>query len=107
MSRPGSSSTTDRANSPTASSLSSTLTAHLSKPVASSPSRSSGGVEGESAPRPAGMPGVSANSSKAKATAAGPESVATMGGSELWKSSAAKRAEKTWAIQAEKSQYKP
>ncbi|UZJ52849.1 hypothetical protein CBS101457_002169 [Exobasidium rhododendri] len=87
------------------SSLSSQLSAHLSKPTASSrPSTASAAaiVPPHSTPSsstdrkaPAGVN----HSGKAVASAADAENLAD---SELWKSNAAKRAEKAWAVQSEK-----
>lgn len=80
-------------------SLSASLNAHLSKPVA--PSTASDSASIHSITQQGFRPPKSTQNGKASPIAAGSASLAS--NSELWKSSAARRAEKAWAIQSEKT----
>ena len=85
-------------------SLSASLNAHLSKPVApstSAVSTTSDSASIHSITQQGFRPPKSTQNGKASPIAAGSASLAS--NSELWKSSAARRAEKAWAIQSEKT----
>ncbi|MCO5589740.1 hypothetical protein L7F22_043708 [Adiantum nelumboides] len=80
-------------------SLSASLNAHLSKPVA--PSTASDSASIHSITQQGFRPPKSTQNGKASPIAAG--SASLVSNSELWRSSAARRAEKAWAVQSEKT----